>query len=172
MAHKFGIILNIENVLIIYVLLLTINVLLQYCKSILYAAYHQTFIYEIRSRLFRKIILADWSLLNNKSKTTHLQVLTKEVPNLASYIFFYLRVLASLIMTAAYIFYAVFLSAKFTIIIIVTGLMLFILLRKFLFKAFHLGEGVVISYNHLLKYIDDFWLTVKIAKVHDSEVFY
>ena len=172
MAHKFGIILNIENVLIIYVLLLTITALLQYCKSILDAGYQQTFIYEIRSRLFRKIILADWSLLNNKSKTNHLQVLTKEVPNLASYIFFYLRVLASLIMTAVYIFYAIFLSAKFTIIIIVTGLALFFLLRKFLFKAFHLGDGVVKSYNHLLKYIDDFWLTVKMAKVHGSEVFY
>ena len=32
MAQKFGIILNIENVLIIYVLLLTITALLQYCK--------------------------------------------------------------------------------------------------------------------------------------------
>ena len=172
MANKVGVTLNIETVLIIYVLLLTITALLQYCKSVSDASYQQTFIYEIRSRLFRKIILADWSLLNNKSKTNHLQVLTKEVPNLATYIFFYLRGLASLIMTAAYIFYAIFLSAKFTIIIIVTGLVLFILLRKFLFKAFHLGEGVVKSYNHLLKYIDDFWLTVKIAKVHGSEIFY
>ena len=50
--------------------------------------------------------------------------------------------------------------------------MLFIILRKFLFKAFHLGEGYVNSYNRLLKYIDDFWQTVKIAKVHSSEEFY
>ena len=49
---------------------------------------------------------------------------------------------------------------------------LFLLLRKFLFKAFHLGESAVNSYNHLLKYIDDFWQTVKIAKVHSSEGFY
>jgi ATP-binding cassette subfamily C protein len=31
---------------------------------------------------------------------------------------------------------------------------------------------VVSSYNRLLKYIDDFWQTVKIAKVHSSEGFY
>ena len=63
-------------------------------------------------------------------------------------------------------------SVKFTLIIISVGLALFVLLRKFLFKAFHLGEGIVNSYNQLLKYIDDFWQTVKIAKVHNSEAFY
>ena len=63
-------------------------------------------------------------------------------------------------------------SAKFTLIIIITGIILFVLLRRFLFRSFHLGEGFVDSYNRLLKYIDDFWQTVKIAKVHSSEDFY
>ncbi len=172
LADRLGVTLNIETVLFIYVLLLMITALLKYWKSILDAGYQQTFIYEVRRRLFRKIILADWSLLNNKSKTNHLQVLTKEIPNLADYIFFYLRLISSLIMTATYIAYAIIVSAKFTLMIVAVGLVIFILLRKFLTKAFHLGEGVTKSYNHLLKYIDDFWQTVKIAKVHSSEAYY
>ena len=75
-------------------------------------------------------------------------------------------------MTAAYVIYALLISATFTLVIITVGIVLFIFLRKFLFKAFHLGEGYVDSYNRLLKYIDDFWQTVKIAKVHSSEDFY
>jgi ATP-binding cassette subfamily C protein len=75
-------------------------------------------------------------------------------------------------MTAAYIVYALLISAKFTLIIVAVGIVLFVFLRKFLFKAFRLGEGYVDSYNRLLKYIDDFWETVKIAKVHSSEEFY
>jgi len=63
-------------------------------------------------------------------------------------------------------------SAGFTLLIIVVGLLLFIFLWKFLFKALHFGEQYVGSYNRLLKYIDDFWQTVKIAKVHSSEDFY
>ena len=172
LAVRLGVTLNIETVLFVYVLLLMITALLKYWKAILDAGYQQTFIYEVRRRLFRKIILADWSLLNNKSKTNHLQVLTKEIPNLADYIFFYLRLISSLIMTATYIAYAIIVSAKFTLMIVAVGLVIFILLRKFLTKAFHLGEGVTKSYNHLLKYIDDFWQTVKIAKVHSSEAYY
>ena len=89
-----------------------------------------------------------------------------------TYFFFFMRMLSGLIMTASYIAWAMLVSVKFTLFITFTGILLFFLLRKFLFKAFHLGEGYVNSYNHLLKYIDDFWLTVKIAKVHNTEDFY
>ena len=172
LASKMGVSLNIETILLMYALLLTLTAMLQYWKSILDAGYQQTFINEYRRRLFRKIILADWSMLNNKSKTNHLQVLTKEVPALASYIYYYLQLLTAFITTISYIAYAMLVSEKFTFIIIAAGILIFILLRKFLFKAFHLGAGVVNSYNHLLKYIDDFWQTIKIAKVHSSEAYY
>lgn len=172
LADNAGINLTVGSILLVYTLLLTLTSLLQYWKSILEARYQQTFIYSLRRRLFRKIIMADWQLLSSRSKTNHLQVLTREVPNLANYYSYYLRLLTTLIMTAAYTIYALLVSAQFTLIIIAVGLLLFILLRKFLFRAFRLGKGYVDSYQRLLKYIDDFWLTVKIAKVHSSEDFY
>jgi ABC-type multidrug transport system fused ATPase/permease subunit len=172
LADKGGINLTIGSVLIIYMVILTLSALLQYWKSILDARYQQTFIYDLRKRLFRKIIMAEWQTLNSRSKTNHLQVLTKEVPNLAYYYYYYLKLLTTLIFTASYVVYAMLVSAKFTLIIVAVGILLFVLLRKFLFRAFHLGEGYVDSYNRLLKYIDDFWQTVKIAKVHSSEDFY
>jgi ATP-binding cassette subfamily C protein len=172
LADKAGINLTIGSVLIIFMVILTLSALLQYWKSILDARYQQTFIYTLRRRLFRKIIMADWQTLNSRSRTNHLQVLTKEVPNLAYYYYYYLKLLTTLIFTASYVVYAMLVSAKFTLIIVAVGLLLFVFLRKFLFKAFHLGEGYVDSYNRLLKYIEDFWQTVKIAKVHSSEDFY
>ncbi len=172
LAEQFNVTITIGSILIVYVVILTINALIQYWKSILDARYQQSFIYHLRKRLFRKIIQADWHVLNSKSKTNHLQVLTKEVPNLATYIYFYLRLLTTFIITVSYIAYAMAVSAGFTLIIIVIGAALFLVLRKYLFKSFHLGEGFVSSYNRLLKYIDDFWQTVKIAKVHSSEDFY
>ena len=172
LADRAGIELTIGSILLVYMVLLTLTALLQYWKVLLDARYQQTFIYTLRRRLFRKILMADWQLLNSRSKTNHLQVLTREVPNLASYYFFYLRLLTTLIMTAAYTVYAMLVSARFTLIIIGVGLLLFVLLRKFLLRSFRLGQGYVDSYNRLLKYIDDFWQTVKIAKVHSSEDFY
>jgi ATP-binding cassette subfamily C protein len=172
LAENAGISLTIGSILLVYMVLLTISALLQYWKAILDARYQQTFIYTLRRRLFRKIIMADWQLLNSRSKTNHLQVLTREVPNLASYYFFYLRLLTTMIMTAAYTTYALLVSAPFTLIIIAVGGLLFIILRRFLLKSFRLGQGYVDSYSRLLKYIDDFWQTVKIAKVHSSEDYY
>jgi ATP-binding cassette subfamily C protein len=116
--------------------------------------------------------MADWQMLNSRSKTNHLQVLTREVPNLASYYFYYLRLLTTFVMTGAFTVYAMVISARFTLIIIGVGLLTFFALRTFLRKSFQLGQGYVDSYNRLLKYIDDFWQTVKIAKVHRSEEYY
>jgi ATP-binding cassette, subfamily C, bacterial len=172
LAEGAGIKLTVGSILLVYTVLLTLSALLQYLKSILDVRYQQTFIYSLRRRLFRKIIMADWQLLNSRSKTNHLQVLTREVPNLANYYYYYLRLLTTFIMAAAYTAYALLVSAGFTLIIIAVGLLLFLILRRFLFRSFRLGQGYVDSYHRLLKYIDDFWQTVKIAKVHSSEDFY
>ena len=172
LADKAGISLTIGSVLVVYMVLLTLIALLQYRKSILDARYQQTFIYTLRRSLFRKIIMADWQLLSMRSKTNHLQVLTREVPNLANYYFFYLKLLTTVIMTAAYTLYAMLVSVGFTLIIIAVGILVFFSLRTFLSRSFRLGQGYVDSYNRLLKYIDDFWQTVKIAKVHSSEDYY
>lgn len=171
-AEGAGIGITIGSILVVYMVLLTLSALIQYWKSILDARYQQTFIYTLRRRLFRKIIMADWQLLNSRSKTNHLQVLTREVPNLANYYYFYLRLLTTVIMTGAYTVYALLISARFTLVIIGIGAITFFALRTFLRKSFRLGQGYVDSYNRLLKYIDDFWQTVKIAKVHSSEQFY
>jgi len=171
-ADRAGIEITIGSILVTYMVLLTLSAFIQYQKALLDARYQQTFIYTFRRRLFRKIIMADWQLLNSRSKTNHLQVLTREVPNLANYYYYYLKMLRTIIMGGAYTLYALIISPMFTLLIIVVGLLLFIVLRKFLLRSFRLGTGYVESYYRLLKYIDDFWQTVKIAKVHSSEEYY
>jgi len=171
-AEGAGIQITIGSILVIYMVLLTFSALIQYFKSVIDARYQQTFIYSLRRRLFRKIIMADWQLLNSRSKTNHLQVLTREVPNLANYYFYFLRLLTAVIMTGAYTLYALLISGRFTLVIIAVGALLFFALRTYLRRSLRLGQGYVDSYNRLLKYIDDFWQTVKIAKVHSSEEFY
>lgn len=172
LANSAGIEITLGSVLAIYMVLLTSGALIQYWKSVLDVRYQQTFIYTLRQRLFHRIIMADWQLLNSRSKTNHLQVLTREVPNLANYYYYYLRLLTTILMSGAYIIYAFLISPQFTMLIIGVGIIFFLALRRFLFTSFRLGKGYVDSYYRLLKYIDDFWQTVKIAKVHSSEVFY
>ena len=167
-----GLTLSVETILIIYVIILSLNALLQYWKSILDTGYQVSLIHDLRLRLFRKVIMADWPHLNSRSRTNHVQVLTKEIPALANYYYYFLKLLTSFITLVAFVGYAALISIKFTFIIIIAGSIMFFLLRKFLGRSFKLGEDAIESYNRLLKYIDDFWQSVKIAKVHSSEEFY
>ncbi len=172
LSEGAGVEITIGSILVVFMVLLTLSALIQYWKSVLDARYQQTFIYTLRRRLFRKIIMADWQLLNSRSKTNHLQILTREVPNLANYYYYYLKMLTTFIMAGAYTVYALAISPGFTLLIIGVGLILFLGMRKFLGRSFRLGQEYVDSYYRLLKYIDDFWQTVKIAKVHSSEEYY
>jgi len=142
LAEGAGIQITIGSILAVYMVLLTFSALIQYRSSVLDARYQQTFIYTLRRRLFRKIIMADWQLLNSRSKTNHLQVLTREVPNLANYYYFYLRLMTTVIMTGAYTVYALMISARFTLVIIGVGAVTFFALRTFLRRSFRLGHGV------------------------------
>ena len=172
MIERTGISLNLETVLVSYAVILVLIALLLYVKTIFQARYQQDFTYQIRRRLFKKIILSDWTSLNSKSKHNHLQVLTEEVPKLTDYYYFYLKMLTTLVIVSAHLVFALFISVKFTLLVLLAGLFSFLFMRKFLFKSHKYGSDYVTSFNRLLKYIDDFWQTVKIAKVHNSEEFY
>ena len=170
--EAWNISLRLENVLLIYVVVLGLIALITYGKYMLQSAYQQQFTYRIRRRLFRKIILSDWAELTTKSRHNHLQVLTEEVPKLSDYFHFYLQLLGRLLMLAAYLFYAYLISPGFTLLVAATGLAALILFRGYLGRARSLGRSYVAVFNNLLKYIDDFWASVKVAKVHHSEDVY
>ncbi len=170
--EKTGITLSLEVVLMAYVVLLLLIALLNFWKGLYQSKYQEYFSYRVRRRIFRKIILSDWIQLNSKSKHNHLQVLTEEVPKLNVYYYYFLEMLTRIIISGAHIFFAFMISVKFTALVLVFGIIVFVFMRGFITKAFSLGEKQVSTVNRLIKYIDDFWQTVKIAKVHNSEDFY
>lgn len=172
LSSNLSVEISIGSVLAVYVVLLSLNAFLNYWKSLMDASYQASLIHDIRLRLFRKVIHADWLLLSSRSKTNHLQILTKEIPVVANYYFYLLRLFISALSVVVLLGYSVLISPGYTLIITVSGIGLFLILSKFLVKSFLLGEQVVDSYNRLLKNIDDFWQSVKIAKVHSSEDFY
>jgi ATP-binding cassette, subfamily C, bacterial len=63
LSEKIGFEISILSILVVFIILLTIAPLLQYLKSTSDAWYQQTFISNLRKRLFRKIISADWEQL-------------------------------------------------------------------------------------------------------------
>lgn len=169
---KVGIDLNIEVVLIVFTVCLFLVAIITYFQSVWQTIYQQEFSTSIRQRLFRKIITSDWAFLNGKSKHNHIQVLTTEVPKMTMYYYYYLALAGKVIFIAAHIILALVVSPVFSLAVVVLGVIVFIVLRKYLRKAQWLGSANIQVFRQMLKRIDDFWSTVKIAKVHNSEEFY
>lgn len=171
-VNSTGIHFNLTLILVIFTVSLFSVALLTYFQSTLQAAYQQEFSYQTRKRLFKKIITSEWSFLNGTSKHNHIQVLTTEIPKMTTYYYYYLSLATKAIFIVTHIVLAFFLSASFTCFVVFVGALVFILMRKNLKQAALLGAGNIQAFRKMLKHIDDFWITVKMAKVHNSEEFY
>jgi ATP-binding cassette subfamily C protein len=169
---KSNIEINIELILTVFAICLILVTILNYFKTIIQSTYQQEFSYSIRRNLFKKIISSDWLFLNGKSKHNHIQILTTEVPKMGIYYYYYLDLANKSIFIITHILLAMMISVNFTLIVVATGIIVFVLLGKYIKKADLLGTAGIKTFRNMLKRIDDFWLTVKIAKVHHSENFY
>lgn len=170
--QTFGVNLNMTVVIIFFVLCLFFVALLNYLQSILQATYQQGFSYEMRKKLFKKIIMSDWQFLNGKSKHNHIQILTTEIPKMTTYYYYYLGLSSKALFIVAHIIVALSISVQFTLYVTFIGVALLFILRRYLLNARKYGSINVQAFRNMLKRIDDFWTTVKLAKVHNSESFF
>jgi len=172
MLVNLGIPISLELVLICFTVLLLGASLLSYVKSLWQSRYEQGFILSLRTRLFAKIASCDWLELNSKSKHTHIQVLSNEIPKLSTYYFALVNMLSALLIILAHVALAVWVAPLFTLLVVAIGAASFFLLRQFLAKSFKLGGINIGLFRAMLKQLDDFWLMIKSAKVHSAEGFY
>ncbi len=167
-----GVRVSLPLILSIYGVCILSIALINYFQSVSQVSYQQGFSFHTRRRLYKKVITSDWSFLNGKSKHNHIQVLTTEIPKMSTYYYYYLELTKKLIFILTHVVLAALISWYFTLLVVVSGTLVFVFLRGYLKQASLLGAGNIQISRKMLKQIDDFWQTVKIAKVHNSEEFY
>ena len=113
LLSKLGIEVNLTLILIIFAISLFLVAVLNYFQSTIQTAYQQGFSYQVRKRLFKKLITSEWTFLNEKSKHNHIQVLTTEIPKITNYYYYYLGLTAKLIFILTHVVLALLLSVKF-----------------------------------------------------------
>lgn len=172
LASQAGVGLTIEIILALFITILVCISLLTYVKSRVQSSYEQEFTYSTRSRLYKKIITCDWAILTSKSKHSHIQVLSSEIPKLVTYYYALVNLATSAILISAHIVLALLISVKFTLLVLAVGVMVFMLMRRFMKRSLSLGGLNIGLFRKMLKQVDDFWVLVKQAKVHSSERFY
>ncbi|WP_170862352.1 ABC transporter ATP-binding protein [Paenibacillus sp. 453mf] len=127
-------------VLLIFVVILTIQALMQRNQNILSSQIQQNFIHTLRYETYRLLIYSKWELFLTKKKSDFNHILTSELARVSQGTNVLIQLTASVIFTVIQIGFAFWLSVELTLMILGFGVVLFMVLRPFIRKAKALGD--------------------------------
>ncbi|NEW07138.1 ABC transporter ATP-binding protein [Paenibacillus sp. SYP-B3998] len=133
-------VLNLPLVLVFYIAIVAAQALLQRNQAILNMKTQQIFIKALRFETYRALMEANWKFFLKKRRSDFSHVLTTELARVGQGTNFMLQLTASIIFTTIQIGLAFLLSVKLTALILISGLIIFVVLRKNVKRAKKLGD--------------------------------
>jgi ATP-binding cassette subfamily C protein len=106
----------------------------------------------------------------NRNEFSH--ILTSEIPNITALNFHLLSLLSVGIIFIIYVVLAFLVSFYFTLFVLVCGLVLYSLMNRFITRTYAAGKDNFFTNRNLYKQFDDFWDTIKFAKIHGTEKYH
>ncbi|MDT0121898.1 ABC transporter ATP-binding protein [Paenibacillus sp. RRE4] len=140
LLHRFSENGQLLLVLLAFVFILSGQAWMQRLQTIRNTRIQQQFIRTLRLETYSALLRAQWSFFLQKRKSDFNHILTTELARVSQGTSLILQMAASLIFTAIQIGLAFWLSAKLTSLVLVSGLLLFVLLRKFVRRAKQIGD--------------------------------
>ena len=122
LAAKVGITLNLESVLVLYLLLIIIMAVLSFANSIVSTSLRQSFVVYLRDELSRALFFTQWRYLNQEHMSDFMRLITGQVQSAAMTLNLLLNLASSVILVLVYLFFALLISAKLTLIALLCGL--------------------------------------------------
>ncbi|MCM3131526.1 ABC transporter ATP-binding protein/permease [Paenibacillus polysaccharolyticus] len=140
LLHRFSASGQLLLVLVAFVFILSGQAWMQRLQTIRNTRIQQQFIRTLRLETYSALLRAQWSFFLQKRKSDFNHILTTELARVSQGTSLILQMAASLIFTAIQIGLAFWLSAKLTVLVLISGLLLFIVLRKFVKRAKQIGD--------------------------------
>ena len=172
LVGSLGITINIELILGLYLCLILFNSLILYAKSIWQSDVQQEYTAEIRKDIFNKLIRSDWGFLSGQNRNEFSHILTSEIPNITGLNFYLLSLLSAISIFVIYVILATLVSFYFTLFVLICGLVLYLLMNRYITRTYSVGRDNFFTNRHLYKQFDDFWDAIKFAKIHGTEKFH
>lgn len=172
LVSSMGITINIELIVGLYLTLIIFNSLIQYAKSIWQSDVQQEFTADIRKDIFNKLIRSDWLYLSGQNRNEFSHILTSEIPSITALNFHLLSLLSVIIIFIIYVILAFLVSFYFTLFVLACGVVLYLFMNRFITRTYTVGMDNFFTNRNLYKQFDDFWDTIKFAKVHGTEKFH
>ncbi|MFC5652873.1 ABC transporter ATP-binding protein [Paenibacillus solisilvae] len=149
--------LNLPVILAIYTVLLVGQALLQRNQTIMNVKIQQGFIRYLRTDTYQSLLQANWMFFLKKRKTDFNHVLTSELARVSQGTSLTLKLATSLIFTVVQIIFAFWISVELTAVVLLSGLILAVVSRKFIRNAKRLGDRTTeLSQSYFIGITDHF----------------
>ncbi|CAH1227126.1 Heterocyst differentiation ATP-binding protein HepA [Paenibacillus allorhizoplanae] len=139
--HKVPALLELPLILGIYVLLVIGQTVFQNHISIRNAKIQHGFTRHLRLETYGSILQANWDFFMKSRKSDLINLLTSELARVSAGTHTFLQFIASIIFTLAQVSLAFWLSPRITVFVLVSGLLLILISRKFLGRSLKFGNS-------------------------------
>jgi ABC-type multidrug transport system fused ATPase/permease subunit len=171
----FGFIENIPDtvslplILGLFILLVVGQNLVQQNLTIRNSKISQGFIGKLRLEMYRDLLQSEWGFFLQKRQSDLINTMTIELARVASGINQFLQLITSVIFTVIQIGFALWLSPKLTIFVLLSGIVLTFFSRKFIKQSKKLGNKTSILAQDYLAGITDQLNGIKDIKSNNLE---
>ncbi len=161
--------LNLINILIFYVTLVTLRALLLRYRDTNLALLRQEFVDHLRTGLYQAIGYSSWLYLSRKRTSDYNHVLTSDINRVVAGTQSLLQLLVGLVMVLVHVGVAVQLSTVMTLIALGSGGLLSVLLLPQVKRAKLLGETLTNANRTVYGTLAEFFDGIKLAKSYGVE---
>jgi ATP-binding cassette, subfamily C, bacterial len=167
--NALGLPLTLTSVLGVYVIIVAAKALLDRSNAVINFRLQQRFVAQLRERLYKTLIRADWRFFVRRRNSDFMHKLTDELENIGSTTFELMNWIVNCILTLTYFVFALFLSPVMTLLVLVAGGVLSALLRHRTYRARGHGKRLSQAYENLYAAISEHFSGMKTAKSHGVE---
>lgn len=158
---------NLVTVLGLFFLILTADALFTRYRSITMFNLQVDFINHLRNNLYRNIGNASWKFHSRHHSAESLHLLDEAVSNIGSGTYSVLQLFVLAFQAAVYVIVSVQISLTMTVLMIVTGLVLYLSVMPINRRMFRHGEKAVTSSKKLYRTMSDYFGGLKLAKSYN-----
>lgn len=154
----FGLTPTLATVLLLYVVIISLNALLIRLQTLMVSEIEYGYAAELRKDLFSSITNSNWLFFTGKRSSDFAHALTYEIERITTGTSFFISLIASSIILAVYLIFALKISGIVTGLIFIVGILLLLLLKRRTQSAGRSGEKLSSTskdlYSSTLKQMD------------------
>ncbi|MCL2336767.1 MAG: ABC transporter ATP-binding protein/permease [Firmicutes bacterium] len=167
--NHIGLTLNLPFVLLIYIGIIWGQSWLKRYQTVLNFTIQQSYNTFLTVKLFQGVAYADWQLLIAKTKSDITNVIITELMRLYSGLNSFLTILSAGIITLVQVAVAFWIAPSITCAVLVTALVLYVLLQRYVKKSYKLGHELSGLYQDSLLKLTEHLNGIKEIKSYGLE---